>query len=454
MVAKRNTTGCRISVPTTTWAYLLILVVVIVGSVMREINLLMILSGMMCAPLVINWQMARTTLRDLQVRRRLPRSAFAGHRFTVELLVANGRKRLDSWGLLLMDRVRGGQASDRADVREFHCLIPHVAAHREQVTCYEVQLPQRGRYRWGPLRLSTKAPLGLLQGSVWYRQTDEIVIFPQLGQLTARTRSLFETDRWGQRPNERRQGPMEGEFFGLRDWHAGDCRRWIHWRSSAKRQKLFVRQFEQQRGQDHVIWLDLGRSPATRSAASQLTTLDQERAIRFVATLLSDLCQRGTGQIGLIVAAKKSVAFQAPSSAAALDDFLEILADAQATELDPLPSVANDHLDRMKPHDMAMIVVAQPTQLDDLQRFPWLQTDAAGCIAWRRSALLDASSEDFDQIFVDPVESPENAPVGSETSASHARPQRTDGPHEPATTPATVRTTDAILGPASMKRSH
>ena len=48
-----------------------------------------------------------------------------------------------------------------------------------------------------------------------------------------------------------------GDFFGVREWQAGDSVRWIHWRGTARHGQLMVRQFEKHRRRDIVLLLDL-----------------------------------------------------------------------------------------------------------------------------------------------------------------------------------------------------
>ena len=55
----------HISVPKQTWVYLIILAVVIVGSIIREINLLITLSWLMFGPLWISLYLVWSTLKRL-----------------------------------------------------------------------------------------------------------------------------------------------------------------------------------------------------------------------------------------------------------------------------------------------------------------------------------------------------------------------------------------------------
>ena len=83
--------------------YLFVLAFVFTGAVLREINLMLVLAGMMLGPLLYNIRAARRMTGHVAVRRRLPESATAGEPVAVELLVSAKSK---SSGLRLIDCVQ------------------------------------------------------------------------------------------------------------------------------------------------------------------------------------------------------------------------------------------------------------------------------------------------------------------------------------------------------------
>jgi uncharacterized protein (DUF58 family) len=389
---------CRFTVPQTTWAYVAILVVVVVGAMMREINLLIILAGLMAGPLLMSWQLIRLTLRRIQVTRRFPRGVFPGQTFVVEFIVHNPRERLDSWGLVIQDRLRNVLAGQPTGTRTARCLVPHVAAGSSRTACYRARLWQRGRYRFGPVTLSTKVPVGLLQGDVTIKETADLLVFPRLGRLNAGWSELVKFHQLGQRSWRRNQGPVEGDFYGLRDWRPGDSRRWIHWRSSAKRQDLVVRQFEQHHSQDLVVLLDLGESPQANERARQTAELT-EKAISFVATVVADFCQRGGGRLTMAIASQSPRLVRGAASSALLGDTLELLAEAMATPQDMLPNVLIEALSGTSPGDRVIIVSTRPIDLLDSHRFPGTSAGNVRRANLHEAICLDVSRANFVQLF-------------------------------------------------------
>ena len=142
------------------WYYLFIVLFIIGGAVLGEVNLLVILAGMMVGPFLFNWRFSQLTLRDLDVARRLPRRICAGEVLTVSMTAENHRQRLSSWTVMVEDRVqRSGDAiADQA--RSVRLVLPRIAVGQSCTVQYRTMLMQRGRYRFGPMLVSTRFPLG------------------------------------------------------------------------------------------------------------------------------------------------------------------------------------------------------------------------------------------------------------------------------------------------------
>jgi len=85
--------------------YLGVLGFIVGGAVLRSFNLLVILAGMMMAPLLLNWRIVMATLRGLVVRRKLPEQVSAGEPLTVEITIENTRRVLGAWLVTVEDWV-------------------------------------------------------------------------------------------------------------------------------------------------------------------------------------------------------------------------------------------------------------------------------------------------------------------------------------------------------------
>jgi uncharacterized protein (DUF58 family) len=317
-------------------AYYVVLLAFVVGlATLRDINLLFVLAGLMIGPLVYNWRMAALSVRWLAIRRILPDYAFAGQPFRVEIRGENLRYRMGSWVLMIEDSVVTdlGQ-NDPAGVKtiEAGAIIPYLGPRQVESCSYQLTLPRRGRYRFGPLLVSTRFPLGLVKATARLPQYRRMIVGPRLGQLTPQWLQLIATRRFGQEQAQYRQGPIDGDYYGLREWRTGDSKRWIHWRTAAKIGQLAVRQFEQQQDRDLALILDLWvpQSPSDE----QLGRV--ELAVSLTATIIDQLTRRGRSYLTVGFAARPPRTWSGRATAVFGRQMMERLAMAQAGSDDSL----------------------------------------------------------------------------------------------------------------------
>lgn len=372
--------------------YLVVCGIAFSASLIRDINVLMVLFSMLCALLVLNLRFVLVTLRQLTPSRVIPRRVTAGQAFEVELRLSSRQRHGGSWVVTVDDRLQRVAPEPGAQLTAA-TLFNEVSIGETARQFYRVTLPQRGRYRFGALRVSTKFPLGLVRRSLWFDADDELLVLPEIGQLTRAWHRQQPRSTEGSRQAIHRQGVMQGEFHGLRDWRQGDSRRWIHWRTSARMGSLFVRQFEQQEEQDVVLLLDLWM-PAS---ASDKQRRHVERAVSFAATVAADLTRRGGARLALGVCGLRYPLVRGPVSNPLLNEALESLSVVQgnpAADMSELLRLAQDDLRRA---NNVALVSTRPIELAELskQQTPRGQT-ALAVQMWRR---IDTSSPESAEVF-------------------------------------------------------
>ena len=107
------------------WYYLVIMAVVLGGAVFKEVNLLLILAGILLGPLLLELGAVRKT-SWAGIDRKLPTGLCAGDPLSVTLNVTNAWRRLGAWTVVVEDQVRR-VAADRGLGRAA------AAEHRENV---------------------------------------------------------------------------------------------------------------------------------------------------------------------------------------------------------------------------------------------------------------------------------------------------------------------------------
>jgi uncharacterized protein (DUF58 family) len=419
----------RTSITREGWQYLLIFALVFGGALVNDVNLLLILGSMLAGPLLLSRHLAMFTLRGLVVQRRLPRAVCAGDLLVVHLAISNTRRRVGSWILVLEEPIRrltggresnrGGdpqsaalparwQAAPRGLVSEASVLFPYVPARQTCKGDYRGRLTQRGRYRLGPLRLSTRFPFGLFRYWMNCGTSATLTVLPRLGRLTQSWNALRHESFAGNDRREHRPG-IDGDFYGLRPWQRGDSRRWIHWRTSARAGGVMVRQFEQPHSRDAAIVLDLWQ-PADADATGHpaghpvprvgVGVADNvELAVSFAATLAAELCRKGSSDVFLAAADPEPRLTGGPGSAALLQDLMERLALVDAQSRDRVPELLQLAVSQIEPGTEIVLVSTRPIDLTQADYAGKLSHDVARRISGRGMRMVDTSSPDLAQFF-------------------------------------------------------
>ncbi len=394
MAFRPKTTVCREG-----WYYMLIVALVIGGAMFKDVNLLLILGGMLLGPVLLNWRAVAIAMRGLIIERQLPLHAVAGEPLAVNLTATNGRRRLGSWAIVAEDQIlpesgaRRGRRPPPPPLRT-SVLFPYIRAGETKKGGYRGRLARRGRYRFGPIRLSTRFPFGLFSRTTTIGKPETLIVLPRLGILT---------EKWTARPvqafsgaDQRRNRPgPEGNFYGVRQWRPGDGKRMIHWRSSARIGELAVRQFERPRSRDLAVLLDL-RLPASAGAHEYETV---ETAVSFAATILSDVCRKGGGNVSLATADPEPNCVEGPASPAALQNIMERLALVDAGSTDNLQTLLIHALRRINADAEVVLVAAGPVDLGDRRRLAELWSDPSLRERMQRIRCIDASSDRLADFF-------------------------------------------------------
>ncbi len=365
------------------------------GAMLREVNLLYILAGMMLGAFLVNARMASFSLKRIDVRRRLPPQVHAGESFTVELNAENQRPRYAAWAILARDFLERTQDASRYAAVDVDVLFAHIPANGRAKATYQAMLPRRGRYQFGPVEISTRMPLGLLRASASIMESSAVLVRPRLGRLSRYWTSTVQSPRWGSHQSRPKRGTSEGEFYGLRDWRSGDSQRWIHWRTTARTGQLMVRQFEQQQNWDAALVLDLWRPPEP----DQHTEFLEERAVAFLATAVVDLCHRGGSQILFGLAGEKVAHRRAAASRMLAEELLDDLAEAQGAPEDRLPELLDEALVKIPRGAKLIVVSTRPRELCPTDRFAALQSDPRSQWILESALWIDARGDDLHQYF-------------------------------------------------------
>lgn len=256
-------------------------------------NMLLLIFGMMAGPFVFNGWVVVAMLARVNVTRHLPVSVSAGTWFSVEICMKNDKKVLSSRLVEVRDVIQGKKIRDEGKV-----VFVRIAPGEQRSAHYDICIPRRGLYQFGPLRLSSRFPLGIGERGHVVPAGDEVIVHPKIGRLLPewkrRERELAESVR---RANAR-VGLFDDEFHGIREYRTGDNPRAIHWRSSARHGHIMVQEHEQHREADLIVLLDLYSS-------KEFSEPLQERAISLAATICVEQTRlSSSGRYRLMIAGR------------------------------------------------------------------------------------------------------------------------------------------------------
>jgi uncharacterized protein (DUF58 family) len=217
------------------------------------------------------------------VRAKTP--ALVAHRTLKELLQVGVEGRVDLT-VTAAHRVPTIAIADAFDQgrRAARFLLAPLGTGEEARAAYRFPTDRRGRFEIGPLRATLTDPFGLVASSKRVLGTEQVIVYPRVHEIVPPPDiSGLDLDR--DHPSVRARVESSGDFMTLREYAPGDDLRHVHWRSTARRGHLMMRQNETRRRAPVLLMLDV--RPATHDRASF------ERAVEVVASIATALDRAG-----------------------------------------------------------------------------------------------------------------------------------------------------------------
>ena len=267
------------------------------GAINTGNNLLYMLLGMMLGLIIVSGIMSEAMLRWVRVDRLPSEPIFAAKPATVHYRLHNGKKLFPSFSIEVTESVADSghdearpskkrkkkkKRKKRTKPEEIgpavpRCLVHRVGAGSSRVGRGKVLLPKRGLYRYDDIELATRFPFGFFKKSRSFDQPGERLAFPRIVPPPTIVEGLLS--RSGQ--EERSRKGVGQEYYGLRDYQYGEDWRRIHWKVSARRGELIVR--ENQLESSRVLTIAVQHSVPANPDQSAVNAV--ERAIEVAAAV-------------------------------------------------------------------------------------------------------------------------------------------------------------------------
>ena len=149
--------------------------------------------------------------------------------------------------LWLMNRNRPALAEETA--------LPILPPQSETIVTMELLPQRRGVLRFGPALISARDPLGLARRNTHIGEKQSMLILPKLYFIPERAMHGGREFQAGGATSALSVGGYQ-EFVSIRDYRQGDPLRHVHWKSSARADRLLVREFQDQFFVRQAIVLD------------------------------------------------------------------------------------------------------------------------------------------------------------------------------------------------------
>lgn len=219
--------------------------------------------------LLVGWISARASVRGLTVQRTMPAEVFEGDPVPVTLTV--GAPRWTRYLLQLRDAVPG--------LAPAQVPVPMLSPGVPVTVTYRTPACHRGSHVATTVDVVSSGLTGLFTARTRAPASGELTIYPRYWVLG----HFLLPGRTDQQAAAVTQVARRGtEFAGVRDFRDGDALRHVHWRSTARRGTLVVREFEEEMQPAAALLLD-ARAAVQAGTDDENTFEDLIRAAASIA---------------------------------------------------------------------------------------------------------------------------------------------------------------------------
>lgn len=303
-----------------------------------EAQIIAVCLGLLCV-LAVLWAIGRT---DYRVSLSLASSRVSvGERAVGEVRVQNAAKRGLASSVVEMPVGQGLAAF----------MVPRLALGQDHREAFTIPTHRRGVIAVGPVTSVRGDALGLVRREQRWHDPVDLYVHPRTVSLDSNAVG-FIRDVEGVTTQELSSSDVS--FHALRDYIAGDDRRNVHWKTTARTGRLMVRQFEETRRSHLLILLDL-RTEVWGSEEEFETGVSVAASLAMAAMRdrreLSVVTQRGQ--------------FASPSPTRVLDQFSEL---ETVTDVSRPSDLARNALEQVPGASVVVIITGTGTPVSELHR--------------------------------------------------------------------------------------
>lgn len=281
-------------------------------------NILFIALSLLLACLVFSGLLSWFNMKNMAWRLRVQPPLRVGREHPVVVELTNRKQVLPAYGLWFEINATGEKKSLRLPLRE------RLDAGGTAIIEWTLRPQTRGLFKVELLAVGSLFPFGFLKKIIGSELKREVVVWPAAIEY-----QKFPMHAWhqpGHAEQSARQG-QGGDLFALRNYSRGDSQRLVHWKASARLQKLMVRQYGAETQTGYALWVQTSATTWTRPEQFELLCC-------LAATMAEDLFRSGQ----LVSVAVDDDAPLPVRRGTDLERFLNRLAEAKPTPSSYQPS--------------------------------------------------------------------------------------------------------------------
>ena len=282
--------------------------------ILKGINLVIVLAYVLLGLWAINLILARRATSGLSARRPPRAPATAGVPTEWGLEVTDAGPVGGNW--TLEERV-GDQVARWLALRSG----PGTFRVRPRFT-----MPTRGKHTLAPLIARSTFPFGLWTRTVSLLPAEEFIVLPRPARVDGeRLRGWLFRRRAGHDAETRtirRVVEREAEIHGLRDYRTGDAPRRIHWKATARRNRLTVREYEDAAPPRLLLVVEPYLPETPTDADRQML----ESTISLAAGVVREWRRDAGARLALVLAGPTPAVLDGPAGPGPTERMLEALA--------------------------------------------------------------------------------------------------------------------------------
>lgn len=233
-------------------------------------NLIYLVFATLTATVLVSFSLSSLSLHKLSLKPIFPDELYAGEETLTEFVVEKGESPGNAYSLNLSMQSEGKP--------ETHMPFIEKLERNNSVRVKAlVKYHHRGKYLLKSTTVGCNYPFGLILNKKKFPEKDGFTVFPKIMELD----ELIKTGSEGMISLDSVFKGHEGGLLNVRNFQPGDDRRHLHWKASARKDELMVKEFSQEEGK--TIWLHF--NPLATEEGKEKETELFEKGVSVAASL-------------------------------------------------------------------------------------------------------------------------------------------------------------------------